>query len=79
MRRRRLQWYGHVRRRDKEKDIRMVTEMRIQGKRKKERSKKMLMDTVKDDMLEYGLSDVDDRIRCHSLIALGALQNRHPT
>jgi hypothetical protein len=32
MRRRRLQWYGHVRRRDREEDIRKVAEMRIQGK-----------------------------------------------
>jgi len=39
------------------------------------------MDTVKDDILKCGLSDkdVDDRIRWHSLIALGALQNRYPS
>ena len=78
MRRRRLQWYGHVRRRDREEDIRMVAEMRIQGKRKRGRPKKRWMDTVKDDMLRWGLSDedVDDRIRWHSLIELGALQDR---
>ena len=81
MRRRRLQWYGHVRRRDREEDIRMVAEMRIQGKRKRGRPKKRWMDTVKDDMLRWGLSDedVDDRIRWHSLIELGALQDRHPS
>jgi len=28
MRRRRLQWFGHVQRRDREEDIRMVAEMR---------------------------------------------------
>ena len=33
MRRRRLQWYGHVRRRDREEDKSMVTETSIQGKR----------------------------------------------
>ena len=35
MRRRCLQWYGHVPRRDREEDIRMVAEMRMQGKRKR--------------------------------------------
>lgn len=43
MRRRWLQWYGHVCRRDREEDIRMVIEMRTQGKtlkRERERTKK---------------------------------------
>ena len=59
----------------------MVAEMRIQGKRKRGRPKKRWMDTVKDDMLRWGLSDedVDDRIRWYSLMELGALQDRHPT
>ena len=36
------------------------------------------MDTLKDDMLRWGLSDedVDDINRWHSLIELGALQDR---
>ena len=59
----------------------MVAEMRIQGKRKRGRPKKRWMDTAKDDMLRWGLSDedVDDRIRWHSLIELGALQDRYPS
>ena len=38
MRRRRHQWYEHVckREREREEDIKMVTEMRVQGKRTKE-------------------------------------------
>jgi len=39
--------------------------MKIQRKRKRGRPKKWLMDSVKDDILECGLSDedADDRIR----------------
>ena len=79
MRRRRLQWYRHVPRRDREEDIRMVAEMRMQGKRKRGGPKKWWMDTVKDFMLRWGFldEDVDDRIRWHSLIELDALQDRH--
>jgi hypothetical protein len=81
MRRRRLQWYGHVCRRDKEEDIRMVAEMRIRGKRKRGRPKRRWLDTIKDDMQRWGLSkeDTDDRGRWHALIELGALQTRHPS
>jgi len=39
MRRRLLQWYGHVHRRDGEEDIIMVAEMKIQRKRKREGAK----------------------------------------
>ena len=80
MRRRRLQWYGHVQRRDREEDIRMVAEMRVQGKRKRGRPKKRWCDTLNDDMKRWGLQedDTDDRGRWHSLIELGALRDRHP-
>jgi len=39
MRRRPLQWYGHVSRRDREEDIIMVAEMNMQRKRKREGAK----------------------------------------
>ena len=72
---------GHVRKRDSEKDISMVAEMSIQGKRKRGRPKRRWMDTVKDDMLRSGFSDedVDDRIRWHSVIEFSAVQDRHPS
>ena len=81
MRRRRLQWFGQVRRRDREEDIRMVAEMRVQGKRKRGRPKRRWMDTIKDDMRRWGLEeeDTEDRSTWRSLIELGALQDRHPT
>jgi len=63
MRRRPLQWYGNVRRRDRKEIIIMVTEIKIQ--RNRGRPKKKLMDTVKDEILKCVLSDedVDNRIR----------------
>jgi len=63
MRKRPLQWYGHVRRSDRDEDIIMVAEMKIQ--RKRGRLKKRLMDTVKDVILKCGHSDedVEDSIR----------------
>jgi len=50
-------------RRDREEDIIMVAQMKIQ--RKRGGQKKKLMDTVKDGILICGPSgeDVDDRIR----------------
>ena len=37
------------------------------------------MDTVKNEMLRWGLSDedADNEIRCHSMIELGALISDH--
>jgi len=66
MRRRPLQWYGHVSRRDREEDIIMVAKIKIQRKRTIGGGpKKRLMNTVKDGILKCGFSDkdVDDRIR----------------
>ena len=81
MRIRRLQWFGHVRRRDREEDIRMVVEMRVQGRRKRGRPKKRWYDTVQDDMRRWGLEgeDTENRDRLHALIELGALQDRYPS
>jgi len=64
MRRRTLQSYGYVRRRDREEDIIMVAEIEIQRKKKRGRPKKRSIDTVKDEILKCGLSDedVDNRI-----------------
>jgi len=67
MRRRPLQWYGHVSRRDREEDIIMVAEMKIQKKRKKGGGKEKVNGYSEGwhRLLKCGLSDkdVDDRIR----------------
>ena len=50
MRRRRLHLYVHVLRRDREEDMRMVAEMRVQERRQRGRPKIRWVDTVKEDI-----------------------------
>ena len=80
MRKRRLQWFGHVYRREEDEDIRKVADLKVDGRRKRGRPKQRWRDTIQSDLKKYGLnrSDVDDRVRWHSLIELGSLQNGHP-
>ena len=63
MREGRLGWYGHVMRRDQEYVGRKMTEMKITGKRKRGRQKRIFLDIVKEDMGEVGAkeTDVEDR------------------
>ena len=76
MRKRRLQWYGHVCRREEREDIKRVCNIRVGGKRGKGRPKHRWRDTIKADMKMWnmGEEDTDDRIRWRSLIELGAQQ-----
>ena len=77
MRNRRLQWFGHVYRREEDEDIRKVADLKVDGRRKRGRPKQRWRDTIQSDLKKYGLnrSDVDDRERWHSLIEFGSLQN----
>ena len=76
MRRRRLQWFGHVCRREEDDDIRRVHEMRVEGKRNQGRPKHRWKDTIKKDLQSCSLSedDAQDRIRWRGLIELGLRQ-----
>ena len=56
---RRLMWCGHVMRREEHYAGRMVTVMKVQGRRKRARPKRRWLDKVKDDIKEKGLL-VDD-------------------
>jgi hypothetical protein len=51
MRKRRLQWYGHVLRRGNEVDIMRVAEMKVLGKRKRGRPKQRWIDTIKSALM----------------------------
>ena len=74
MRKRRLQWHGHVCRREEEEDIRQVTNLVVGSKRRRGRPRQQWKDTIKSDMSRWGLEqeDVNNRVRWHSLIELGA-------
>jgi len=76
MRKRRLQWYGHVCRRKEEDDIKRVTNLRVEGGRGRGRPKHRWKDTVNADMKLWSLEteDAEDRDRWRSLMELGALQ-----
>ena len=50
MREGRLRWYGHVMRRDQKYIGRRVMKMELQGKRKRGRPKKIILDVVKEYM-----------------------------
>lgn len=60
---RRLQWYGHVKRRDAEYVGNRVLEMRVDGTRGRGRPKRRWMDGVREDMEEKNLREdqVNDR------------------
>ena len=60
---RRLKWYGRVMRREEPCLGRRVIVMKVQGRRKRGRTKRRWLDKVKDDIKEKGLSadDVYDR------------------
>jgi len=80
IRKRRLQWYGLVHRRDSEDDIRYVTELNILGKRKRGRPKQRWVGMIGDNMKRWGLKpeDVEDQERWRTLIESGSLQTGHP-
>ena len=50
LRRKRLRWFGHIVRRDKEVEIKKVFELKIEGQRKRGRPVKRWIDVVEEDM-----------------------------
>ena len=56
MRRRMLEWFGHVERRCETENIRAVAEMKMEGKRPRGRPKLRWNDTVRRDLKETGTS-----------------------
>ena len=73
---RRLQWYGHVMRRDETYVGRRMMELEVQGRRGRGRPKRRWMDCMREDMREKQLAeeDVHDRTRWRR-----AVRNIDPT
>ena len=55
--RRRLEWFGHVKRRDETENSRAVVEMKMQGKRPRGRPKLRWKDTVRRDMKAWSIRE----------------------
>ena len=49
----RLRWYGHLQRKDDGYIGRRMLRMELPGNRKRGSSKRMFMDVVKEDMVEF--------------------------
>ena len=69
MRRRRLEWFGHVKRRDETENIRAVVETMMEGKRPRGRPQLRWKDTVKRDMKAWSIKEewATDREKWRSL------------
>ena len=66
---RRLEWFGHVKRRDETENIRAVVKMKMGGKRPRERPQLRWKDTVKRDMKAWSIKEewATDREKWRSL------------
>ena len=67
---RRLQWYGHVLRRDEGENVRRVLDIEVDGRKKKGRPKKTWMECVRRSMKTRGLKieDSADRRRWRAAV-----------
>ena len=75
MRSRRLEWFGHVKRRDETDNIRAVVEMKMERKRPRGRPTLRWKDTVRRDLKAWSIREewATDRERWNSMC-----KNRYP-
>ena len=59
MRKRRLRWFGHVRRREENDPIRRVVDLEVVGRRPRDRPKKTWKKTFEEDMRLVGVGEED--------------------
>ena len=57
MRRRRLEWFGHVKRRDDTENIREVVELKMEGKGPRGRPKLRWKDTARRDLKAWNIRE----------------------
>ena len=57
MRRRRLEWFGHVKRRGETENIRAVAEMKMEGTRPRGRPKLRWNDTIRTDLKAWSIKE----------------------
>ena len=73
LRDKRLIWFGHVQRRDKDEATRKILQMAVDGKRNRGRPKLRWRDLVKDDMVRNQMTTemAEDRKHWHVMIQAG--------
>ena len=76
MRKRLLEWFGHVCRRENEDDIQKIYELKMEGNRKRGRPKQIWKDTIEKDLKWCGLNqlDTEDRVQWKNLVEVGIRQ-----
>ena len=77
LREKRLRWYGHVQRRDKDDATRKIFQMMVDGKRYRGRPTLRWRDLVTDDMARIQITTemAEDRGHWHVMIRAGTLRS----
>ena len=75
LREKRVRWFGHVQRRDKDDATRNILQMTVDGKRNRDRPKLRWRDLVKEDMArnQMPIEMAEDRKHWHVMIQAGTL------